>query len=491
MFLTRFRGRNGQLIALILVLAALAGCATIPKGPAKRAVPAGLEKTALDDYVAKPDPSYTYSLANTVKGEGYTAYMIDMTSQTWRTPQEVDQPVWKHWVTIVKPDTVKSHIGFLYINGGHNGSPAPNKADAGMIEIAKKTGTVVTELNQIPSEPLTFAGETKPRSEDGIIAYTWIKYMMTGDPTWLARFPMTKASVRAMDTITKFCATPEAGNAVVDQFVVCGGSKRGWTTWTTAAVDKRVIAIVPAVINMLNLIPSFEHHWAAYGFWAPAVGDYVREGVMDWMGTPEYDALLKLVEPYSYRGRYTMPKLILNATGDEFFLPDSTRYYLKDLPGETHLRDVPNAKHGLDGTDALQSVMAFYSYIVSGTARPTMVFENKNGVVTLKTKDKPTSVKLWQAANAKARDFRVDTIGRVWTSTDVPEHGSGVYTAKVPKPEKGWTAYMLEASFTSPAGVPLKMTTEVYVIPDTLPFKYSLPENKKIGFIQQKMAGQK
>jgi PhoPQ-activated pathogenicity-related protein len=352
-----------------------------------------------------------------------------------------------------------------------------------MVQIAKATNTVVTELRMIPNQPLTFAGETKKRSEDEIIAYTWVKYMTTGDATWLARMPMTKAAVRAMDTVTKFCATAEGGNVPVNQYVVCGGSKRGWTTWTTAAVDKRVVAIIPAVINMLNLIPSFQHHYAAYGFWSPAVGDYVHEGVMDWMGSPEYDALLKIVEPYSYRGRYTMPKLILNATGDEFFLPDSTRYYLKDLSGETHLRAVPNAKHGLDGTDALQSAMAFYSYIVTNTPRPSFTFANKTGKVTVKTNDKPLSVKLWQATNPNARDFRVDTIGKVWSSSDVADSGGGVYVAKVSKPEKGWTAYMVELAFPSPAGVPVKFTTEVYVIPDTLPHKYVLPQTPKTGFM--------
>ena len=53
-------------------------------------------------------------------------------------------------------------------------------------------------------------------------------------------------------------ATPDAGGVKVDKFVVSGGSKRGWTTWTTAAVDRRVVAIMPAVIDLLNLEKSFD-----------------------------------------------------------------------------------------------------------------------------------------------------------------------------------------------------------------------------------------
>ena len=78
------------------------------------------------------------------------------------------------------------------------------------------------------------------------------------------------------------------------------------------------------MIDMLNLVPSFKHHWRAYGFWAPAIDDYVDQNIMAWMGSPEELALHKVVEPYTHRQHLTLPKLIINATGDEFFLPTSS-----------------------------------------------------------------------------------------------------------------------------------------------------------------------
>src|SRR5262249_44261244 len=144
----------------------------------------------------------------------------------------------------------------------------------------------------------------------------------------------------------------EGGNLKLDGFVVSGGSKRGWTTWTTAAVDKRVVAIVPCVIDVLNVGASMAHHYGAYGFWAPSVGDYTAMRIMDWAGTPEHAALLKIEDPYNYRSRLTMPKFIINAGGDQFFLPDSSQFYFNDLPGIKYLRYVPNADHSLRGTDA-------------------------------------------------------------------------------------------------------------------------------------------
>ena len=72
----------------------------------------------------------------------------------------------------------------------------------------------------VPNQPLTFAGEAEKRSEDAIIAYSWDKYLRTGDEAWPLRLPMTKSVVRAMDTVTAFCRSTAGGVIDVDRFVV-------------------------------------------------------------------------------------------------------------------------------------------------------------------------------------------------------------------------------------------------------------------------------
>ena len=39
----------------------------------------------------------------------------------------------------------------------------------------------------------------------------------------------------------------------INKYMVAGPSKRGWATWLTMAVDKRVFAAVPIVMDLLNL----------------------------------------------------------------------------------------------------------------------------------------------------------------------------------------------------------------------------------------------
>jgi PhoPQ-activated pathogenicity-related protein len=435
------------------------------------------KETALDRYVAKPDPNYAYKLVSKKDVEGGTVYVLEMTSQQYLTTNEVDRPIWKHWMIITRPTEVRSSTGLLFIGGGSNDRPAPAGPDGNMARIAAETKSVVSELRMVPNQPLTFKGEDKGRSEDALIAYTWDKFLRTGDEKWPARLPMTKAAVRALDTITAFCGSEEGGSVRVDSFVVAGGSKRGWTTWTTAIVDKRVKAIVPIVIDLLNIVPSFEHHYEAYGFWAPAVGDYQAMRIMDWSGTPEYKKLMEIEEPFEYRDRLTLPKLMIDAAGDQFFLPDSAQFYWKDLPGPKWIRYVPNADHSLKNSDAQASLLAFYWAQLNSKKLPEVTWQlDGNGNYSAKTSMKPSAVKLWQANNPNARDFRLETLGPAYNSTNLTPASEGTYKGKIEKPEKGFTAYFVEFTYDIGAPAPLKLTTEVRVTPDVLPFKGKIPK---------------
>jgi PhoPQ-activated pathogenicity-related protein len=79
---------------------------------------------------------------------------------------------------------------------------------------------------------------------------------------------------------------------------------------------------------------------------------------------------------------------------------------------------------------------------------------------------------LWQATNPNARDFRVDTIGKAYTSSVLKETRAGVYVAQVANPVKGFTAFFVELVYDSGGKYPFKFTTEVSVVPDVLPFKW-------------------
>lgn len=431
------------------------------------------EMTDLDRYVLAEDPSYAYEHVRTLEGEGWAAYVLKMTSQTWRSPDEVDHTVWWHWLTIIVPDTVTSEVGMLYLTGGRNTEEPPEEPDSERLRYALATRTVVADLRQVPNQPLTFTDDGEPLRESELIAYAWDKYLRSGDSTWLPRLPMTKSAVRAMDTVTSFCSSPEGGELDVNRFVVAGRSKRGWTAWTTAAVDDRVVAIVPMIIDLLNMEESFTHHYDAYGSWSPVIDGYVNRGIPDWFGTEQFGSLARIVEPFNYRSRFTMPKLLINATGDLFFLPDSSRFYFDDLPQEKHLRYLPNSGHSIGRTDALDTLLAFYWAIVNDAPRPVFswTFE-PDGSIRVRNQGpiEPEQILLWQASNAEARDFRIDKIGEAWTSSILVPGDDGSIVGKVDPPASGWTGFFVELTFPGGGPYPLKLTTEVRVLPDTLPY---------------------
>jgi PhoPQ-activated pathogenicity-related protein len=200
------------------------------------------------------------------------------------------------------------------------------------------------------------------------------------------------------------------------------------------------------------------------------VDDYVQQGILEWLGSREFRALMRIEDPYEYRDRLTMPKLIVNASGDQFFLPDSSQFYFDELEGENHLRYVPNTNHSLGKTDAMETVEAFYSEIVANRKRPEFkwTFE-KDGSITVVAKDRPDAVVMWQATNRTERNFRLDKIGAAYTSTPLTPRGPNTWTARVDRPAAGWTAFYVELDYPSGGKYPLKVTTSVRVLPDTLP----------------------
>ncbi len=467
-------GKNLQLIVVNAFLLFISIVGVVTQSSAQRETP--LDQTALYKYVHTEDPAFSSEHIRSVEEEGYSCHILKVQSQRWLTTQEVKDPLWWHWVTIVVPDEVKNDVGFVWISGGDREDDSPKNADQLIVQTALMSGSVTIKVHNIPNQPTNFQNDDfGPRKEDELISYGWKKFLDGGskdeDVQWLARFPMTKGVVRCMDAASAYLK--ESQDLEIDQFTVGGASKRGWTTWATAIADPRVVAIVPVVIDLLNGIPSLEHHYKAYGFWAPAINDYVREGIMYRQQTPEYADLLKHVEPYQYRRQLTMPKMIINASSDQFFLPDSWQFYYDSLHGEKHLRYIANIGHSLRGTDALHTLVAFHTMIANNLDRPEFKWKVTDKHISISTTTKPDSLILWTATNQEARDFRFETIGKSWSKSMIPIEEDGEYEIPLPTIKQGWAASFVELVFNVGTGVSFKESTGIVVRPNTLPFEHS------------------
>jgi PhoPQ-activated pathogenicity-related protein len=365
-------------------------------------------RAGLDEYVKKPDAAYAWTTVETSKlPDGTTLRRIKLTSQVW------EGTTWTHTVSVIEPAVVSyPDAMLLFITGGAIGD-GPRKGDiATGLAMAKACRARVAVLPQVPNQPL-LGGKT----EDALIAETFIRYLDTKDADWPLLFPMVKSAVRAMDAMQ---ALGKEINKPVERFVVSGASKRGWTTWLTAAVDPRVKGFAPMVIPTLNLPAQNRHQLENFGKYSQEIGDYSERGLMDALKTPEGKKLDAMVDPYTYRSRYTMPSLQINGTNDPYWTLDSLNIYWNDLPGPKWVVYLPNAVHNLDQHRdyATEGVGALFRYAIGNRPLPKLKWqlEDESGTIKLRVESDtpPKSVTLWEATS-ESLDFRKSK----WTSTSL------------------------------------------------------------------------
>jgi PhoPQ-activated pathogenicity-related protein len=444
--ITRFSG-----VAALLCLFGTLSVVAVP-------APVWAQGTELKDYVGKADPSFMWSIAEKKETGGGTVYTLQMTSQTWQGI------AWTHRLQIYQPAGVTPGDVMPLLNTGGG----PNIANMALgMEMAKRVKMPVAVLYDIPNQPL-FDG----KKEDALIAETFMRYLQTGDSSWPLLFPMVKSVVRSMDVLQAF--SQQEWKRPLPQFIVTGASKRGWTTWLTAATgDKRVKAIAPMVIDVLNMPAQMKHQKESFGAFSNQIDDYTERGLNKDFDAPDRKRLNAMVDPYSYRAVYTMPKLLLNGANDPYWTADALSLYWNDLPGDKWIVYVPNAGHDLqevspDGTKsgrrALEALAAFVRSQTGGTPLPKVANKTetgKDGVarVRLTTDRKPTAIRLW-VATSDTRDFRP----KRWESRDVPISGDGKETvAEVKAPASGYLAYFAEMEFDSPDG-PIRLCAPTRIL---------------------------
>ena len=176
------------------------------------------DQTTLDTYVHSQDESYKYHIVKTIKHENSTSLIIKLISQTFLTKKDVDRTKWKHWLVVVIPEEIKHQTAMLIIGGGDNDKKIPEGPSGMSYQYAKATGSVVVELGMVPNQPLTFLGENEARWEDALIAYTWDKYLKTGEDRWPARMAMTKSAIAAMDAVQEIMSDQEVPK-IISKFV--------------------------------------------------------------------------------------------------------------------------------------------------------------------------------------------------------------------------------------------------------------------------------
>ena len=412
-----------------------------------------------------------------------------LTSQHWPLPNvNNDNTLWKHTLVIYQPDVVQTEQALLFINGGTrnpilndtNNLNNPFPSTLNFARIASTTHSVVADLQDVPNQYLTL-DDGISRKEDGLVAYTWSRYL--ADPNKNAylplHLPMTKAVIKAMDAIQKILWQKNA--IKVSYFVVAGASKRGWAAWLAGISDERVNAIVPIVINIFNMKANLKHTYESYGnTWPPAFFDYINEKIPERLDSPEFKKLIAIEDIISYlncdhcdfyKKRLHIPKYIISASGDDFFVPDSLNMYFNQLPGEKIIRVVPNQPHYIDMKIVENTLLPYYQMIIRHIVRPKIKWkvDANNKLLSVTTHQAATSVVLWEAENPHAQDFRLAAHITYYSTPLLIKHcgknrkNDCRYPVVITAPVQGWKASFIEVQFARLHQEPLILTTPVYI----------------------------
>lgn len=443
--------RGRQLTAALAMVFVIAAART---GGAESIVP---------EYITSADDSYGWEIIDTKsvgKTDPMTIINAHLVSQTWRGD------LWEHQLTIFVPSDVRhSDSAFLTIGGGKNnedGKPAgPATTEFIMGKaIASQTRLIVALVSQVPNQPILDG-----RTEDAAIAYTFDEYLKTGEADWPLLMPMAKSAVRAMDAVQEILR--EKTEHDVKSFFVGGGSKRGWTTYLTAAADDRVMGIAPVVIQVLDMDAQMRHQLDWWGEFSPQIQDYTDRNLSQAAaGGTETDrgvALRRLVDPITYLDRLTMPKVIVQGTNDPYWPVDAADIYFDRFEGEKYIHYCPNIGHSAD-IGGLTAIAGIFALLLDDVARPQYEwdFTVSDSEVTLQVRcdQDPVAVKLWSASSPDA-DFRNET----WTSTPVDGWAAGQVEATLAVPAAGYKAFYIESSFANESlGQPYGLSTMIKVI---------------------------
>ena len=414
--------------------------------------------TALSHYLNNGDKSYHWEVKETFAVGDVTVYGILLTSQKWR------EHTWTHQLSILVPSEIKYDGSLLFITGGSiNKEGLPNWSGKGdgltesFCEVARQNRAVVAVLKQTPNQPLY-----NNLTEDALISFTLHNFQKDGDYSWPLLFPMVKGAQRAMDAVQEF--SKQKLNKDINRFVVSGASKRGWTTWLTGANDARVTAIAPMVIDMLNMPVSMNYQIKVWNDYSIQIEDYVKLGIVQDIGSGKGAAITTMIDPYSYRKKLTMPKMIFMGTNDEYWPIDNIKNYYDSIPGQNLIHYIPNVGHSMgDKKEAMSNLSSFLGLTLNNSKYPVCswkISETKKGVkISIKaTADKLTDVIVW-TADSKDRDFRNDT----WESNSLGTHNTSKVIVIKEFPKTGYRAFYLNLKYKDANGKEYTESTRVFM----------------------------
>lgn len=306
----------------------------------------------------------------------------ELISQKWR------DELWRHELFLVRPSWNSGLDGcFLEVSGDDAGEVDELYA----ADLAEITGLPVAVLFSVPNQPLF------EMREDDLIAHTFEQFLESGDQEWPLLVPMVRSVLAAIDALSEI--------AGIDQFIVGGASKRGWTSWLCAASgDRRVKGIVPVVFDNLNMAAQMEHQMELWREPSEMVNDYVRRQLHLISESERGGELIALVDPYLQLNAIECPVLVVNGANDAYWSVDALNMYYSELPSGSGAVVVPNLGHSTGERQYWGPALnRFCRSILTGAKFPCLEFEWRGETLKHSCDVEPNATKVWRT---ESRDLK-------------------------------------------------------------------------------------
>lgn len=404
------------------------------------------------EYVLS-ESNITYKIVNIHYQNNLTIYhliltIFDHSFSKFALPED-GSTKWTHTIYVYVPDNVISNTFFMKAGSGNLGEK--HEFNSQIVKLAIESKIICVEAFDIPNQPLRFNNSDLLMTEDDLMAYSWNLFTESHDFNTIVNFHMVKSVIEIIKLMKIFLKQFVGIKNI--SVILHGLSKRGLTTWLASSVCQEIKLIIPTVFDALDIRKTITNQKIKSGCFSPKLKSYNSHKLF----TDKINhCLFDIIDPINYDKYIKIPKFIINAGNDNFFLPDSSSYYFDKLDGIKYLRYIPNVNHSLDSDILYTHIKSIIELYLNNNYPEYTIMKEKN-IISISTQSTIKNITLWYSENDNF-DFGINQF-IPYKKVNI----ENILTINVDKyltKQFQWLIYMIELTFENN----FTMTSPIYVL---------------------------
>lgn len=442
----------------------------------------------LSGFVKDYDANYKFEVLEEKQGEGYKAYILDFTSQSWH-PEKTVPPVWRHWLTVIVPKQRVKDTGMLVLTDGFSTLEAPmSEIPPYFISLAVSSKSVVSILEGFPRDKVGIyktPAQMIYMEPSEFVSWSLKQYFETHEVSWIVFCPLVKTVVRAMDAVQELLIKNLRSEIPLKEFVLCADTPF-FISWLVPAIDNRVIGLVSINSTAFHLEQQIKRMFMDEINFPDFFAEMDDAGLLPLLETEDGENLLKVIDPYYYRENLKIPKLIISLNNNQWKdvialseqviseIPDPVNWLICPqlrlsreyafLPQQTLYNFSAPMNVNLRIYDFKDTIQVFYQRLLGQRDMPIFEWEfSSKGDCQIKVSEEIIECRAWYCSNNKRGDL-LSPENKDWKYKILSESAEGVYRATVPVQSQQYTAIFVEVIFPSLMGVHFPLTSNIHII---------------------------